>query len=127
MVILPHAHHCVLVCTSARGFNKPCALDKDPRISAVRMPPPVRDVIPLAGDKASLLLVIGQICSCTDWRGRGQGTQHHHSRFRTVQPAHVQYILGAETIDLLSSAPSRKHVQTHSLATHVWLEVYYTG
>lgn len=117
VIISPHGRECVLVCTCARVFNKSCALDKDPRISAVRMPPPVRDVIPLAGDKASLLLVIGQICSCTDRRGRGgggdswgRGGQHHHSRFRTVQPARVRYILGAEAIDLLSSSP---HANTY--------------
>lgn len=35
-----------------------------------------------------------------------------HSHFRTVQPAHVQYILGAEAIDLLVFLPPHKHAPT---------------
>lgn len=49
--------------------------------------------------------------------GGGEG-QQYHSRFRTVQPAHVQYILGAEAIDLRFSLPST-NTHTHS-ATHIW-------
>lgn len=55
----------------ARALHKSSDLDKDHRISVVRMPPPVGDVIPLDGNKASLLPVIGQICSCTNGGGGG--------------------------------------------------------
>lgn len=91
-------HNSSWACLLYKSF----ALDKDLRISVVIMPPPVWDVIPLAGNKASLLPVIGQICSCTKSKQGGWG-HLSHSHFRTVQPAHVQYILGAAAIDLCFS------------------------
>lgn len=105
----------VYLCVLVHVFNKRSAFDKDPKISAVRLPPlpgtncdPIscRQSLFTASDRVNLFLHQG-------W-GKLGGGGHHHSCFRAVQPAHVQYILGAKAIDLLSSA-TRANTYKHTL------------
>lgn len=49
-----------------------------------------------------------------------EGGHLSHFHFQTVQPAHMQYILGAEAIDLHISLPT--HKQAHTLFhSHLFL------
>lgn len=111
-----HLHHTsVCVCICACMLCKSSALDKDLRISVVIMPPPVWDVIPLAGNKASLLPVIGQICSCTNWEGGGGGASLQLSFPDCPASSRSIHFRGWSYWSVLLSLP---HINTHT-HTHI--------